>query len=112
MDRKLKPVVFQGDSLDSICAFPDNAKRRAGYELDRVQHGLNPTDWKSMPSVGAGIREIRIKTGLQFRVIYIVRLSDGIHVLHAFQKKTQKTSKRDIDLAKKRLQSLIRSQNA
>ena len=78
------------------------------YEMDRVQHGLDPSDWKPMPSVGAGVREIRIKVGLQFRVIYIARLSDGIHVLHGFQKKTQKTAKRDIDLAKKRLQRLTR----
>ena len=106
MRPKLKPVVFQGDSLDVIHAFPDTARRRAGYEIDRIQHGLEPTDWKPMPSVGVGVREIRIKVSLQFRVIYIARSSDGIHVLHAFQKKTQKTAKRDIDLAKKRLQRL------
>jgi len=111
MRPKLKPVIFEGDSLDVIRAFPDTARRRAGYEIDRVQHGLDPTDWKPMPSVGAGVRKIRIKVGLQFRVIYVARLGDGIHVLHAFQKKTQKTPKRDIELAKRRLHQLTRNRD-
>ena len=105
----VKPIEFLGDSLRSLREFPDDAKRDAGYQLDRVQHGLQPDDFKPMPSIGKGVEEIRVRddTGA-YRVIYTARLADAIYVLHAFQKKTQATSKRDIDLAKQRFALLSR----
>ena len=104
-----KPIEFLGDSLRSLREFPDDAKRAAGYQLDRVQHGLQPDDFKPMPAIGKGVEEIRVRddTGA-YRVIYTARLADAIYVLHAFQKKTQATSKRDIDLAKQRFALLSR----
>ena len=104
-----KPIEFLGDSLRSLREFPDDAKRDAGYQLDRVQHGLQPDDFKPMPAIGKGVEEIRVRddTGA-YRVIYTARLADAIYVLHALQKKTQATSKRDIDLAKQRFALLSR----
>ena len=104
-----KPIEFLGDSLRSLREFPDDAKRDAGYQLDRVQHGLQPDDFKPMPAIGKGVEEIRVRdeTGT-YRVIYTARLADAVYVLHAFQKKTQATSKRDIDLAKQRFALLSR----
>ena len=104
-----KPIEFLGDSLRSLREFPDDAKRDAGYQLDRVQHGLQPDEFKPMPAIGKGVEEIRVRddTGA-YRVIYTARLADAIYVLHAFQKKTQATSKRDIDLAKQRFALLSR----
>ena len=104
-----KPIEFLGDSLRSLREFPDDAKRDAGYQLDRVQHGLQPDDFKPMPAIGKGVEEIRVRddTGA-YGVIYTARLADAIYVLHAFQKKTQATSKRDIDLAKQRFALLSR----
>lgn len=105
----VKPIEFLGDSLRSLREFPDDAKQDAGYQLDRVQHGLQPDDFKPMPTIGKGVEEIRVRddTGA-FRVIYTARLADAVYVLHAFQKKTQATSKRDIDLAKQRFALLSR----
>jgi phage-related protein len=102
----MKDIQFIGRSLESIRDFPDVAKREAGYQLDRVQHGLDPIDWKPMSSIGPGVREIRIKHEGQYRVIYIAKFEEAIYVLHAFQKKTQKTSKQDIDAAKRALKTL------
>ena len=104
-----KPIEFLGDSLRSLREFPDDAKRDAGYQLDRVQHGLQPDDFKPMPAIGKGVEEIRVRddTGA-YRVIYTARLADAVYVLHAFQKKTQATSKRDIELAKQRFAQLTR----
>ena len=104
-----KPIEFLGDSLRSLREFPDDAKRDAGYQLDRVQHGLQPDDFKPMPAIGKGVEEIRVRddTGA-YRVIYTARLADAVYVLHAFQKKTQTTSKRDIELAKQRFALLSR----
>jgi phage-related protein len=103
----VKPVEFMGDSLARLRDFPPTARRAAGYELDRVQRGLEPDDWKPMQSVGPGVRELRLRDrGRVFRVIFLATLPDRIAVLHAFQKKTQRTPKQDIDLAAKRLREL------
>ena len=105
----LKPVTFHGDSLERLRDFPEDAQRQAGHELYQVQKGLDPSDWKPMSAIGAGVREIRIRetTGI-YRVIYIATLADAVHVLHAFQKKSQKTEQRDLALAAARLRVLKR----
>ena len=102
----MKDIQFCGRSLNALRGFPAGAKRDAGYQLDRVQHGLEPTDWKPMPSIGSGVREIRIMHEGQYRVIYVAKFADTVYVLHAFQKKTQKTRKQDIDAAKQALKQL------
>jgi phage-related protein len=100
----MKPISFLGDSRDAVRDFPDGARCRAGVELRAVQNGLDPDDWKPIKTVGAGVREIRIRDASgAFRIIYLATLADRILVLHAFQKKTQQTAQRDIDLAAKRL---------
>jgi len=103
----LKPIEFAGDSLTRLREFPASARRSAGYQLDRVQRGFDPDDWKPMKAVGIGAREIRVRDrSAAFRVIYLATLPDRVVVLHAFQKKTQVTAKRDIDLAARRLREL------
>jgi phage-related protein len=106
----MKPLSFLGSSLDELRAFPTEARREAGHQLDRVQRGLEPEDWKPMPSVGSGVREVRVrdKSGT-FRVIYIASHAEAVYVLHAFHKKTRATAKRDLDLAAARLGELTRS---
>ena len=102
-----KPVTFHGNSLDRLRDFPEDARREAGHELYQVQKGLDPSDWKPMPTIGAGVREIRIRDSIgAYRVIYIATLADAVHVLHAFQKKSQKTAQRDLALAAARLRAL------
>ena len=106
----MKPIAFQGTSLDDLRAFPETARRETGYQLDQVQRGLDPADWKPMPSVGPGVREVRVRDEAgAFRVIYTATRPEAVYVLHAFQKKTQATAKRDLDLARARLQGLTRS---
>src|SRR5690606_2061705 len=107
----MKPVRFLGDALKSLRDFPEDAKQGAGYQLDKVQRGEQPDDFKPMPSIGKGVEEIRIwDDSGTYRVIYTARLADAVYVLHAFQKKTQATSKRDIELAKQRFAQLTRKQ--
>jgi phage-related protein len=95
----MKTLKFVGSSLGDLTNFPEDAKRHAGFELWQVQLGLMPSDFKPMPTVGAGAYEVRIKVGTQWRVIYVANRGNAVYVLHAFQKTTQKTAKRDIDLA-------------
>ena len=103
-----KPVEFLGSSLDDLRAFPPSAKREAGYQIDQVQNGFDPDDWKPMNAVGQGVREIRVRDSAgAFRVIYVAKLADAIYVIHCFQKKTEKTNKADIDLASKRYRDLL-----
>ena len=92
--------------------FPDIARRKAGFQLDRVQRGLAPEDWKPMASVGAGVREIRIREASgAFRLIYVAAFAEAVFVLHVFQKKTQRTAARDLDLAAARYKEIARSMN-
>lgn len=99
----MKAIVFHGTSLDDIKEFPQEARQAAGYQLHKIQEGMEPSDWKPMLNIGTGVNEVRIKDDSgQFRVIYVAKFSDAVHVLHAFNKKTRRTSKRDIDLARKR----------
>ncbi len=104
----LLPVAFIGDSLDALRAFPEPARREAGHQLHRLQTGRPPADWKPMTSIGPGVREIRIRDEAgAFRVIYIVRRADAVCVLHCFQKKSEKTAHRDIELARSRYRKLV-----
>ena len=103
----MKRVVFLGDSLARLKDFPDDARSEAGFQLRRVQASEDPTDWKPMQTIGPGVREIRVRDPSgAFRVIYLATLPDRVAVLHAFQKKTEATQQRDIDLAAKRLREM------
>ncbi len=102
----VKALFFIGSSLERIRDFPADARREAGHQLDQVQRGRNPDDWKPMKAVGKGVREIRIHAEGEHRVIYTASMSDAVYVLHAFVKKTQKTPQRDIELARKRFKQI------
>ena len=107
----MKSIVFVGDSLKRLREFPEDARHGAGYQLDKVQRGQAPDDYKPMPSIGKGVEEIRIwDDSGTYRVIYTARLRDVVYVLHAFQKKTQSTSKRDTDIARQRLAQVMKEQ--
>lgn len=105
---KLKPMEWLGTSRRDIRAFPDRVKQQFGTELMALQAGYDPADWKPMSTVGPGVREIRVQYEGQYRVIYIAKYVHTIYVLHAFRKKTQKTPRRDIEIARARLK-LIRN---
>jgi len=106
--NQIKPLEFKGSSLDKLRAFPLEARREVGLQLDRVQRGLVPDDWKPMNTIGQGVKEIRIReTSGIFRVIYVAKFADAIYVLHCFQKKTQKTSQTDVNIASKRYRDLL-----
>jgi phage-related protein len=108
----IKPVRFVGSSLEDLKSFPKEARRQAGFELDAVQRGRDPSDWKPMKSVGPGVREIRLHAEGEHRVIYIAKFEEAVYVLHAFRKKTQKTPARDLDLAQRRLQIVIQERSS
>ena len=98
-----KKVVWIGTSLDDLRDFPKDARHDAGFQLEQVQLGLEPDDWKPMPAVGAGCREIRIRTADgAFRVFYVTKFGDSVFVLHCFTKKSQKTTQRDITIGAQR----------
>jgi phage-related protein len=102
-----KPIEWVGSSKEDLREFPAVARQRAGYQLELLQEGDEPDDWKPMKTVGPGVQEIRIKCDDgAFRVFYVANKQDAIYVLHAFRKTTEKTEKRDIDLAKARFKSL------
>lgn len=107
MDRR--PVEFRGRALDTLRDFPENAKQDAGFQIDLLQQGLDPGDWRPMQTVGKGAREIRIREDdSNYRVIYVANIGDKVYVLHCFEKKTQRTPKQHIDAARSRYRELMR----
>jgi phage-related protein len=105
----MKPLRFSGSSLDDLRDFPLEARRECGRELNRVQQGLMPTDWKPMLQVGHGAYELRVHVVGEWRVIYVARLTDAVYVLHVFQEKTQRTRQGDIEMARHRYKLLEQS---
>ena len=102
----MKPLNFVGSTLDDLRNFPEEARRAAGFELRAVQNRLEPSDWKPMQVIGPGVNEIGIHVLGDWRGIYVAKLHDAVYVLHAFQKKTRKTSRHDIDLARLRYKQI------
>ncbi len=103
----MKRLFFLGDTLEQIRTFPLEVRREIGVELRFVQQGIEPNNWKPMKSVGPGCREIRVKDESgAYRVIYVLQDANGIYVLNAFQKKSQKTPKHEIELASRRLKQI------
>lgn len=108
----MRPLFWAGSALEDLRAFPEDARRIAGHELHLVQQGLEADDWKAMASVGPGVYELRIRTTVQHRVFYVAKFAEGIYVLHAFQKKTQQTAHRDLELARERYREVLRQRRA
>lgn len=103
----MKRLVFLGDSRERVRSFPEGVQKEAGVQLHKVQLGLEPSDWKPMGDIGSGVREIRIRDSAgAFRIFYVSVTRDVVYVLHAFQKKTQQTAKKDMDLAAARLKQI------
>ncbi len=98
----MKKIKFIGASLKDLKKFPEPARKQAGFQLRKVQEGKDPSDWKPMSSVGLGVREIRIHSEGEHRVIYVGRMKNVVYVLHAFRKKSRETRKKDIDISKRR----------
>jgi phage-related protein len=103
-----KSIVFLGSSEKTIRSFSLDVQKYFALNFRMLERGLEPLDWKPMKSIGLGVREIRVKDkdGI-YRVIYVIKVKDKIHILHAFQKKSQKTAKHDLDLAKARMKLII-----
>ena len=103
-----KQIRCVGSAYDDLLAFPKDARKEAGFQLGKVQAGLEPADWKPFDEVGAGTREIRIReaSGI-YRVMYVAKFEEAIYVLHCFQKKTQVTSKHDSVIAVARYRALV-----
>ena len=101
-------MSWLGSSLDDLRAFSEEARRDAGYQIGRVQQGQMPSDWKPMTTVGAGVIEIRVHTGLEHRIFYVAKYEEAVYVLHAFEKRTRQTPQSEIKLAQKRLADLVR----
>lgn len=106
----MKEAIFLGDSKDVIRGFPKEVRVAAGTQLRLIQFGLDPLDWRPMKTVGKGAREIRVRDRSgAFRLIYTAIFADAVYVLHAFQKKAQRTPQRDLEIAARRYAMLVRN---
>lgn len=104
----MKDAVFLGTSLGDLCKFPAAARRAAGYEIDQVQRDELPRDWKPFPEIGTGVREIRLHVEGEHRILYVATFREAVYVIHAFQKKSQKTAPADVSIARRRFKALVK----
>jgi phage-related protein len=102
-----KPIQWLGDSRDRLRRFPQTARREIGYQLSLIQSGRSASDWKPIPTVGAGVIEIRVHMESEYRVFYVAKFESAVYVLHVFAKKTRKASSLDVELGKKRYRELL-----
>jgi phage-related protein len=102
-----KPLLWLGSSRAYVRLFPEDARSAAGFQLRRIQQGLDPNDWKPMPTVGPGVREIRIHVEGAHRVFYVASFPEAVYVLHAFEKKTRRTAAQDLELGRTRFRELV-----
>ena len=106
--RDAKPIRWMGSSLENLRGFPEEARREAGADLRRVQRGDDPLDWKTFEQIGSGTREIRIRSiDGAFRVLYVAKFDEAVYVLHCFDKKSRKTSPRDVAMGKRRYNAML-----
>ena len=106
---RLKPIAWLGDSLARLRVASADIRSDAGYQLDLVQRGEAPAEFKPMPDVGSGVIEIRLHGDSEHRVFYVARFEEAVYVLHFFVKKTRTTRKADIDLGTQRYSALLES---
>jgi phage-related protein len=110
MERE-KEIRWVGSAYEDLLSFPDDARKQAGFQLGKVQAGVEPDNWKPFDGVGAGAREIRIRDESgAFRVLYVAKFEEAVYVLHCFQKKTQATSRKDKDIAETRYRAVVKTQ--
>ena len=104
----MKRLIWLGDAHETVKEYSINVRREIGYNLDKIQRGLNPHDWRPMVGVGQGVRELRIHEENEYRVLYVAKFQEAVYVLHGFTKKTQQTNKKDLDVGKKRYLELLK----
>ena len=108
----MKAIEFLGDSLERLRGFPPSVRRQAGFELDRIQRGIDPFDWKPLSTVGLGVRELRVRDESgAYRVLYVATFEDALFVLHCFKKKTRVTPRHALEVATKRYRTLVSHRN-
>lgn len=105
-----KPIEWMHGSVrEQLRSWPTTARRTVGRQLNKVQKGEAPGHFREMPSIGLGVKEIKVVSdGDQYRLIYVAKFVEAVYVLHAItRKKTEKTRKKDLDIAKSRYRILI-----
>lgn len=107
-----KPLVWVGSTRDDLSSFGAPARREAGHDPWLVQSGRLPRDWRPMPDVGPGVVEIRVHTEAEHRVFYVARFEEAVYVLHAFEKRSRKTSRRDLETSRRRYARVIAQRGA
>lgn len=103
----MKQIVWLGNTHEVVRGYADSVKRQLGYNLDKVQRGLDPYDWRPMSTIGPGVKEIRIHDYNEYRILYVAKFEECIYVLHSFVKKTQSIGRKDILLARQRYLDMI-----
>jgi phage-related protein len=106
-ESALAVVAWEGDSRGVLQSFPEDVRQNLGFQLWQLQQGERPTDYRPLPSVGAGVFELRDQDERAwYRVVYLSRIHDVIYVLHCFEKKSREMPRKDFEKARQRLKAV------
>ena len=102
-------IFWVGDAKEVLTSFPQDIKSVFGYSLRRVQKGLLPDcNARRMESIGKGVWELKASDERKwYRLIYLARIGNALYVLHAFEKSSRKTDRRNLETARSRLQLVL-----
>lgn len=104
----MKSIVWLSVTYETIKVYPVNVRRETGYNLDKLQRGAEPSDWKPMTKIGPGVKEIRIHEGNEYRILYVTKFKEAIYILHSFVKKTQQTTQKEMNIGRKQYLEMLR----
>lgn len=105
-DEKLAQIKWEPRTRETMCGFPDGPRKTLGYYLWLVQKGERPPDSSPVPGVPDVVELRDDDDSAWYRVIYLKRINDTIHVLHCFEKQSNRIEKRDLRTIQTRLASL------
>jgi phage-related protein len=109
--KKRKQTIWFLPSLrDEVRSWPSEVREEVGRQLNKVEYGRHPVDFKPLTTVGPGVYEIRHSDdGDQYRLLYVAKFQEAVYILHVItKKKSQKTPRHDINVARNRYQDLLR----
>lgn len=85
-----------------------DARRVGGHNLYLVQQGFEAEDWKPMTGIGPGVYELRVHTGVEYRIFYVAKFEEAVYALHCFEKRSRRTALRDLEIGRDRYRTVVR----
>jgi phage-related protein len=100
-------IAWESDSREVLQEFPESVRQNLGFQLWQLQQGERPSDYRPLPSIGAGVFELRDQDERAwYRVVCLSRIRGVIYVLNCFEKKSREMPRKEFEKARQRLKAV------